>query len=357
MLLASTLCLAPRHGQLATPRAIRQIWRSDVFDEDCFEMRSLNLDQLRTLVSVVEHGSFSAAARRLNLTQPAVSLQIRELERRLGVRLIERLGKQAHPTPPGRELVEAAHRIFRECDNADAAMRRYREGWIGRVRVGTTVTAMTYALPPILRRLRLEHPGIDLLVNNMPTPDSVEKVLRNELDLALVTLPVANRQLRITPLRVEMLVAILAPGTPDVPDEVDADYAVRHALLIEHTRSAAYGLVMRWLGAAASAAQEPMPLGTVEALKSAVASSLGMAIVPEVALTRDRADFLVRPLRPPLPRTLALIEHRNKPAAPALDIVRRALLVLRDGDGVRPPPGPAAPARKLRHAARGRAAG
>ena len=58
-------------------------------------MRSLNLDQLRTLIEVIELGSFSAAARRLNLTQPAVSQQIRELERRFGVQLIERMGKQA----------------------------------------------------------------------------------------------------------------------------------------------------------------------------------------------------------------------------------------------------------------------
>ena len=76
-------------------------------------MRGLNFDQLRTLLEVVEQGSFSAAARRLNLTQPAISLQIRELERRFGVRLIERLGKQAHATVPGRELIEAAQRILR----------------------------------------------------------------------------------------------------------------------------------------------------------------------------------------------------------------------------------------------------
>ena len=77
-------------------------------------MRGLNLDQLQALLEVVEQGSFSAAARRLNLTQPAISLQIRELERRFGVRLIERLGKRAHATVPGRELVEVARRIFRE---------------------------------------------------------------------------------------------------------------------------------------------------------------------------------------------------------------------------------------------------
>ena len=82
-------------------------------------MRSLNLDQLRALVEVIEQRSFSAAARRLNLTQPAVSLQVRELERRFGVQLVERLGRQAHATLPGRELVAVAQRIFRECQDAE----------------------------------------------------------------------------------------------------------------------------------------------------------------------------------------------------------------------------------------------
>ena len=152
-------------------------------------MRGLNFDQLRALLEVIEHGSFSAAARRLNLTQPAVSLQIRELERRFGLRLIERLGKQAHATVPGRELVEAAQRIFRECDHVDATMRRFREGWVGRVRVNMTLTAMIYRLPPILRRIRLEHPGIDLVIKNTPTPTSVENIIQNRIDLALVNLP------------------------------------------------------------------------------------------------------------------------------------------------------------------------
>jgi DNA-binding transcriptional LysR family regulator len=167
-------------------------------------MRSLNLDQLRALAKVVELGSFSAAARQLNLTQPAVSLQIRELERRFGVQLIERVGKRAHATAPGRDLVEGAQRIFRECELTDAAMRRYRDGWIGRVHIGTTNTTLMYELPPILRRLRLDHPGIDLHVTNMPTRDSVERILQNKIDLALVTLPVEERQLMVTPLHPEM---------------------------------------------------------------------------------------------------------------------------------------------------------
>src|SRR5262249_8637093 len=154
-------------------------------------MRSLNLDQLRALLEVVERGSFSAAARHLNLTQPAISLQIRELERRFGVQLIERLGKQAHATVPGHALVETARRIFHECEHADAAMRRFCDGWIGHVRVGTTLSAMTYRLPPLLRRLRLDYPGVELVVTNAPTPNSVEAVLQNKIELAQVNVRVA----------------------------------------------------------------------------------------------------------------------------------------------------------------------
>src|SRR4051794_16293425 len=102
-----------------------QIYSSDRFDKECFEMRSLNLDQLRTLSEVVAQGSFSAAPRRLNPTHPAVSLQTRELEWRWGVRLIDRLGKRAHATMRGRALMEHSRRILRECDAAELAMRRF----------------------------------------------------------------------------------------------------------------------------------------------------------------------------------------------------------------------------------------
>src|SRR6478752_4889444 len=292
-------------------------------------MRGLNLDQLRALLEVVEHGSFSAAARRLHLTQPAVSLQIRELERRFGLQLVERLGKQAHATVPGRELVEAAQRIFRECDQIDATMRRFREGWIGRVRLSMTLTSMVYRLPPILRKIRLDHPGIDLVITNTPTPTSVDNVIHNRIDLALVNLPVQKKQLRMTTLCAEEMVAIFPAGSRNIPREITPGEVGRHNLLVEQQTSAAYALVLGWLKEHGPRTREPMPLGTVEALKSAVASNLGMAIVPEVSVAQHVSDFVVRSLHPPLARTLALVEHRNKAKEPALDIVRNALLALR----------------------------
>ena len=292
-------------------------------------MRSINLDQLRTLSEVVAQGSFSAAARRLNLTQPAVSLQIRELESRWGVRLIERFGKRAHATTPGRDLIEHARRILRECDEAESAMRRFRDGWLGRVHIGTTMTALMYQLPPILRDLRVAHPGIDLIVTNMPTRDAVEKTIRNEIDFGLVTLPVKPAQLTITPLCPEQLVAILPASFLDVPDEVTPDYVARQPLVLEHEFGAVHALVMGWLSKNLPLAREPMRVGIVEAAKQAVASGLGMSIVPDVAVAEPTPHYVVRPLSPPVPCTLGLIEHRNKPSDAALKIVREALLGIR----------------------------
>jgi len=68
--------------------------------------------------------------------------------------LIERLGRKAHATAPGRQLIEPAHRIARECEAAGSAMRGLRDGWLGRVHIGSTLTALMYDLLPILRRHR-----------------------------------------------------------------------------------------------------------------------------------------------------------------------------------------------------------
>jgi len=83
-------------------------------------MRSLNLDQLRAFVEVVERGSFTAAARELNLTQPAVTHQVQELERRFKVALVERFGKRAHLTQAGEKLIEHARNLLEEDSRTQA---------------------------------------------------------------------------------------------------------------------------------------------------------------------------------------------------------------------------------------------
>ena len=99
-------------------------------------MRSLNLDQLRAFVEVVERGSFTAAAKELNLTQPAVTHQVQELERRFQVTLVERVGKRAHLTQAGEGLIVHARQLLEGDERAQMEMRKLNDGWLGRVRVG-----------------------------------------------------------------------------------------------------------------------------------------------------------------------------------------------------------------------------
>ena len=292
-------------------------------------MRSLNLDQLRALTEVVALGSFSAAARRLNLTQPAISLQIRELEARWGLQLIERVGKSARATVPGRKLIEHARRIAQECDAAEAAMRGLRDGWLGRVRIAATLTALMYDLPPILRQIRIDHPKIDLAITNLPTRDMVESLILGEIELGLATLPVKSSVLTVTPLRPQLCVAILPRSTANIPAEITPQYAARQPLVLEHARGALYPRIMAWLASYMPLPRPPMEVGIVEAAKQAVASGLGMSIVPDVSVATHDPNIVIRPLRPAIPCTLGLIARRVKPSEPAYEIVREALLRLK----------------------------
>ena len=289
-------------------------------------MRGLNLDQLRALETVVELASFTGAARRLNLSQSAVSVQIRELEERCGLRLIERLGKKAYATAAGREVIDHARRISKEADAITAAMRRFRDGWIGRVHIGAALTALMYLLPPVLKKLRTDHPGIDLFISNAPTTAMVDGVLRNEMDIGLVTLPVEDSRLVVTPLHIEEMVAIFPALARDIPDEVTPEYAAQQFLVLEF--GAVSTLIRSWMSAHELAPQSPMIVSAIEAIKVVISAGMGVSIVPAMSVAQRSDDIVVRPLDPPLTRTLALIQHRNKPDELALRIVRDALMEL-----------------------------
>ena len=295
-------------------------------------MRGLNPDQLQALIDVADLGSFSAAARRLNLTQPAVSLQIRELERRVGVQLIERLGKRAYATAAGRELIDHAKQMKAGADRALSAMRRHKDGNIGRVHIGTGVTALTYLLPDVLRRLRRSHPDIELVITTGTTQGVVDRMLANDIDLGVVTLPVDEKIFEIAPVRHDPLLALLPPLAKKVPPAITASHLVQHPLILEYERSNHSRIGRRWLQAAGFDGRPVMEIDNMEAIKQLVAAGLGASIVPSSALKDGHAGkaYIARPLSPPAARTLAVIQRRDKPDDKALGIVREALLSLRN---------------------------
>jgi DNA-binding transcriptional LysR family regulator len=294
-------------------------------------MRGLNLDQLRALEAVVTLGSFTAAARQLNLSQSAVSTQISELERRFGVRLVERLGKKAFGTSAGREVIERGQFIAREAEAVEAAMRRHREGWLGRVRVAASTTALIYHLPPVLRRLRVEHPNLELIVTTGTTTQVVERILRNDIDVGIVSLPINQRDLEVVPLRQEALVAIFPSGIGDIPAKATPKSLGQYPLILEYARAQVRMLIHDWLSANGSELHPAMEVDNLEAVKRMVMAGLGVSIVPAMVVTGKEAtaDIVVRPLRPALTRTLAYVQRRDKLGEPALQIVRAELMKMK----------------------------
>src|SRR4249920_3496143 len=125
-------------------------------------MRSLNLDQLQTLIAIADLGTFAAAAQALHLSPPTVSLHISELESRLGTGLLERGHRRARLTSAGAALVEQGRRLLKGADEAIEQVRRIAEGREGRVRLGTSTGVVVHLLPRVLEALERRSPGIDV---------------------------------------------------------------------------------------------------------------------------------------------------------------------------------------------------
>ena len=289
-------------------------------------MRDLGLDQLRSFTDVVELGSFSAAAERRGLTQPAISLQLRQLERRLGVRLIERVGRRAGPTAAGMALIAHARRIERAVGEALEELAPHAAGVAGRVRIGTGATACIYLLPDVLRGLRQRFPALEITVRTGNTAEVLKAIEENALDLGLVTLPAPGRAFAVTPALADefLLFSPLASQPPAIPLTPEAVAALPLVLYEPggHTRR----VVDEWFAAAGLHPVPSMSLGSVEAIKELVGAGLGHAILPGMAWRDSDAPRLsARSLAPRLERQLALVLRRDKPRHPGLREMLRAL--------------------------------
>jgi DNA-binding transcriptional LysR family regulator len=293
-------------------------------------MREIRLDHLRTLIEVAALGSFSAAARNLHLSQPAISLQIRELESRTGVTLLHREGKRAIATAAGRDLIAHARSLLDGAERARLSMQRHKEGRIGRVRIGTGATSLIYRMQPVLRRLRARYPQIDIAVTTGITPSITDSMLADKIDIGLVTLPVDARAFHIHPLRRDTLMAILPPETKNPPARMTPARVVGAPLILESEGTNQSLIIREWLRNAGLEARPMMEFDNIEAIKAVVAAGLGQSVIPgqAVATPASRGDLIVRPLHPPLSYAFALIHRRDRPLDDAAKIVMKELATL-----------------------------
>jgi DNA-binding transcriptional LysR family regulator len=284
-------------------------------------MREFNLAQLHAFTEVVETGSFSAAAERLNVTQPAISLRVRQLEDRLGVRLVERVGRRVTPTAAGTQLLAHAGRIEGAVAGAVEALAPYASGRAGRVRLGTGATACIYILPAILRDLRRRMPSLELVVRTGNTTDILKLVEENRLDVALVTTPAPGRIFEVTPVLSDELVVIAPADDNALPETVTPGSLSTLPLVLYEPGGHSRQLVDDWFARAGIAVKPIMELGSVEAIKELVGAGLGYAILPGMAVRQgvERASIVPRPLAPSLHRELALVVRRDKPVHRGLE--------------------------------------
>lgn len=280
----------------------------------------INFEQLRTFALVIELGSFSAAAERLGLTQPAVSAQVKQLEKRLAVRLVERVGRGVGPTPAGADLMAELPGLAAAVSNAISAATVHSDSVAGRVRLGTGGTSCLYLLPPVLRDLRTHYPLLNIVVSTGNTESYVRRVEDNTVDAAVVTLPVSSRALAVTPILRDEFVAVCQRGSCHWPAEVTASDLESLPLVKFGSEASTRGLVDDWLRAGGRTSAPVMEFDSVEAIKEMVASGLGVAILPKMAVTGrgHHADLELRPLSPTLYRTLALITRNDKPLSKGL---------------------------------------
>jgi DNA-binding transcriptional LysR family regulator len=286
---------------------------------------AFGFDQLQTFIHVAELGSFTAAADKAGVTQPAISLQIKLLEQRLGVRLIERVGRRAQPTSAGHEFLVHARGILQELAFAQEAMAPHRNGETGRVCIGSGATASIHLLPLAISIAKKKMPGLEIIVRIGNTDDILRDLEANALDLAVVTLPAPGRSFEIEEFYDDELMAVAPHGSAMPKDGPDAAFMSAKTLLLYeggNTRRT----IDEWMGEAGLVAKPAMEFGSVEAIKELVAAGLGWSLLPGLALKRDRAGFLeTAPVNPPLVRKLGMVVRRDKHLSRGLREMMKAL--------------------------------
>jgi LysR family hydrogen peroxide-inducible transcriptional activator len=275
----------------------------------------ITLRQLKYLVSLAEAGHFGHAAAAVNVSQPALSVQIRELENALGVRLVERRSREVVVTPVGREVVRRARRIIDEMREL-GQVARWQHGLGGRLRLGVIPTVAPYLLPSALPLLRGRDLALDLWIREAVTGALLGELRAGALDAAVVALPADEDDLVAAPLFEDRF--LLAGSTRQLaalegaslrPGEVDAE----RLLLLDD----GHCLADQALAACAlsrDATHVDMRASSLSTLCRLVGEGFGLTFVPELAVRTEMAAApgmaLVRFAEPQPHRTVGLVRRR-----------------------------------------------
>lgn len=316
----------------------------------------MTLRELQYLVALADTRHFGRAAERCRVTQPTLSNQIRRLEEGLGVRLLERGSRGLEITPIGAGIVAEARALLASAEAIQALARGAQDPMAGRLALGVIPTLAPYLLPWFLPRAGAEWPALRLAVREDLTRALLAALEAQEIDAALLALPVRGPGLAAEPLFQEPFRAILPRGhaLARLPRLPQAALAAERLLLLDDGHCLRdQALAICRVGGAAPGA-EALRATSLETIRQMVGAGLGVSLMPALAVegwAGGDPRIAVRPFAAPEPaRRIGLVWRRTSPRGEALR--RLAALVRRaPPEGVRAIPPAERPAGRRRAAA------
>lgn len=295
--------------------------------------RAPSLRQLRYFLHLAETGQYGRAAARVGISQPSLSLQIADLEKRLGLQLVERRRRGVVLTPEGREVRARAARIVEEVEALVETAQTLETGMAAQLRLGSTPTIGPYLLPGLVRRLHAADPEAKLILHDGAPRDLTDDLMAGRHDVILTQLPVAARDITVVRLFREPLLVAMAHDHPlaQVDHVREADLAGQEVLSLSSafTLHDQIATLCRDLGAHLSADYEGTSL---DALRQMVAMNMGLCFLPALyvrsEISAHRGDVAVRPFRKGrFTRSIGLAWRQSSGRAASLE---RLADVLRD---------------------------
>lgn len=287
-------------------------------------MNNLTLKQMRYFEALARHGHFGRAAEASAISQPALSVQIREMETGLGTKLFERGPRHVSLTGFGEEVRVRIRDILRAVEELGDLARASDGGLSGRLRLGVIPTVAPYLLPRLVGALTDAYPGLDLDVRETITPRLLDELAEGRLDAAIVALPVSEPALTEVPLFDEAFVLVRPEADADAPMPAPDQLSRMRLLLLEEGHcfrdQALSFCALSGMGPAARP-RHGLDGSALSTLVQMVGAGLGVTLIPEMAVRVETRSAPVAVCRFPDPqpqRKVGMIWRNSTPLAPQL---------------------------------------
>ncbi len=283
-------------------------------------MNNLTLRQFRYFQALAQTGHFGRAADLCAISQPALSLQIKELEDTLGVSLFERGARQIRLTAFGEGFALRVREILRAVGELEDLARTSKDHLIGRLRIGIIPTIAPYLLPALVSDLKRTSPDIDIHVRETLTPRLIQELTEGRLDTAIVALPVSEPSFEEAALFQERFVFVRPQRDEGKPVPSVEKLKEMRLLLLEEGHCFR-DQALAFCNFTTTRPRETLDGSSLSTLVQMVDAGLGVTLIPEMAVpieTRSASVSIVAFRKPEPTRTIGMIWRKTNPLAPSL---------------------------------------